>query len=404
MLAIIVYLLNRSNRPDITPREIVLSEDSPHFKAANTRLERLHVNYQVRAALPKPATRRQHRRGHSTSKPQQISRSNFTTVLPGVVDVVSGEYALKSSHDLRNYLTRGDPVKIGPQLFIVDMETKTGAFQKGLSEKHYKQRFTASSVPLGTNNQKGGSGGHPRGLNGPSVQGVSLYTTQWVSDGLHTWTGPAGGVVGYWDPGGEWIDGECPANVNHGYLPVWFGPSGKQIMELNADMALGCDGDYCPYPKITLKHSTRPIIPAVNQPPFCSTHQTLPTVSPVHTMYHHQMHQQQDRDRPDKSEYTNTSPLPTVVLSDTPVGDLFEPLQMEMHLNIEKNYDDTGVTEVTGVTGFTDFTFDTDNAANTQVVSVNSEYQSVPIQIHSSKNSIDNTKLSDAIWQRINIL
>ena len=116
------------------------------------------------------------------------------------------------------------------------------------------------------------------------------------------------------------------------------------------------------------------------------------------------MHQQQDRDRPDKSEYTNTSPLPTVVLSDTPVGDLFEPLQMEMHLNIEKNYDDTGVTEVTGVTGFTDFTFDTDNAANTQVVSVNSEYQSVPIQIHSSKNSIDNTKLSDAIWQRINIL
>ena len=389
LLGIIVYLITRNASWIVS--EIVIDEHSTHLAAARS-LNRLCFSHQIRAALPK--TQKRESWLTPLDKKSHISKSHFTSVLPGNVAVTPSTYYLESSHDLRRYLTRGDPVKIGPQLFIIDTETKRGDFKLGLSERHYKQAFTSNRVPLGKTADISG------GLIGPLVQGVSLYTTEWVSDGRHTWTGPSGGAIGYWASNGEWVNGDCPAKFNHGYLPLWLGPKGKVVKELDINLLLGCDGNYCPTPTITLNENnivdeneneqlqndvlsnwvskvSEPVL-MNNRPLYTDTplmiHQSVPMRAPVQMPDHHQP--------PDYHHHPVAMPVPPQTSS------LLIPVDV---VN-------------TGFTTFENLNSVDDTYNNTLPLDLSLDKSPLSQSIHNTNKMADNTELSDAIWKRMNVI
>jgi hypothetical protein len=448
LLAIIVYLLCRNSA--VMVAEIVVDESAaPHFETT-AAAQRLRTSQQVRAALPK----RKQRDPWLTPPPVRhtnISRSHFTSVLPGTVDVVPGKYHLRSSLDLRKYLSRGDPVKIGPQVFTIDMETKDGRFQSGLSERHYKQRFTANRVPLGKLQMHE----HHSGLIGPPAQGVHLYTTQWVQEGIHEWTGPSGGMIGYWEsPHGKWIHGDCPPDVNHGYLPIWFGPHGKQITTLNINTMLGCDGDYCPEPRLFLNVPTPsehlPLsnehTPLVHLPLSNEHHHVTPALIrqpslhiPVHsheshTAQHyphtaqHDSHNAQHYPRTAQHNHHTTQhnhhtaqhdPHPAQHYPDTaqhnhytaqhdPHPAQHDPYYHNSHVTQQPKHPLPNVHQPNP--GFTMFTDNNPVTTNTHVYSdlpvtnneVHMDQEPLSQSIHTTNKLEITTELSDAIWKRMN--
>jgi hypothetical protein len=249
ILVIIVACLASVNSQKTAP----VSEIFLRAKVLNEAAERVRGSHQLRMA--KPIIKR--RPGPALAKMPGVHMSNFTAVLPGGADVKRGETRLATSVDLRPYLRRGDPVKVGPQLFVVDTETLRGDHVAGLKEQDYKQAFTATSLPLGSNgfwedakHRKYAVLAQNRGrLRGFAAEGVPVYTAGWVSEGTHRWVGPRGGAVGYWGKGGEWVVGDCLGACKHWYSPLWLGPKGKQMV-LDIDLYVGCDGDYCPTPQM----------------------------------------------------------------------------------------------------------------------------------------------------------
>lgn len=397
LLGIIVYLITRNASWIVS--EIVIDEHSTHLAAARS-LNRLCFSHQIRAALPK--TQKRESWLTPLDKKSHISKSHFTSVLPGNVAVTPSTYYLESSHDLRRYLTRGDPVKIGPQLFIIDTETKRGDFKLGLSERHYKQAFTSNRVPLGKTADISG------GLIGPLVQGVSLYTTEWVSDGRHTWTGPSGGAIGYWESNGEWVNGDCPAKFNHGYLPLWLGPNGKVVKELDINLLLGCDGNYCPTPTITLNENnivdeneneqlqndvlsnwvskvSEPVL-MNNRPLYTDTplmiHQPVPMHAPVQMPDHHYQPPDHHHQPPDYHHHPVAMPVPPQTSS------LLIPVDV---VN-------------TGFTTFENLNSVDDTYNNTLPLDLSLDKSPLSQSIHNTNKMADNTELSDAIWKRMNVI
>ena len=153
-------------------------------------------------------------------KPQTWCIGTFNRVLPGSVVVVQGATEVQTSVDLRPALARGDPIKIGPQLFTISQDMR--------------RPFTASQVPLDTSTtwiseQDGVTHAAPGRLLGPTNMHVTAYTCDSVELPYNQWTGPRGGAIGYWDSKGRWHDGDCPGKCPQWYSPLFLGPGGKQM-------------------------------------------------------------------------------------------------------------------------------------------------------------------------------
>jgi hypothetical protein len=153
-------------------------------------------------------------------KPQTWCIGTFNRVLPGSVAVVQGATEVQTSVDLRPALARGDPIKIGPQVFTISQDMR--------------RPFTASQVPLDTSTtwiseHDGVTHAAPGKLLGPSNMHVTAYTCDSVELPYNQWTGPRGGAIGYWDSKGRWHDGDCPGKCPQWYSPLFLGPGGKQM-------------------------------------------------------------------------------------------------------------------------------------------------------------------------------
>jgi hypothetical protein len=136
------------------------------------------------------------------TSPGEYSVATFSRVLPGAASVRKYHSEVATSADLRPFLRRGDPLKIGPQLFTVDVDTR--------------RPFTATSVPL------------DGVLEGPGADGVTLYTCDQANLPGNRYTGPRAGAIGYWGNGGAWHEGYCMEPVAHWYSPLWMGDACKQ--------------------------------------------------------------------------------------------------------------------------------------------------------------------------------
>lgn len=130
------------------------------------------------------------------SSPGEYSVATFSRILPGAASVNRHDSHLVTSADLRPFLKRGDPVKVGPQLFTVDTDPA--------------RPYTATTVPLD---------GY---LEGPSASGVVVTTCDQVELPGNKYTGPRGGAIGYWQ-GTSWHEGYCLDPVPHWYSPLWMG-------------------------------------------------------------------------------------------------------------------------------------------------------------------------------------
>lgn len=199
------------------------------------------------------------KRGKHIAQPTQISespavrsalqernpvyRSHFNTMLPGSVSVSPGVDHVTTTVDLRKHLRRGDPIKVGAQIFIVD----DSQYLDESGEARYVRAFTATEVPLGQEGSWVDEHGRTHTVN-PQVagkilssgEGIPMYTTSWNHLGTHRWAGPRGGAVGHWK-GSRWHFGGVGPN---GFAPTWLGPGGKR-MKQPSDAGEGCDGDFC---------------------------------------------------------------------------------------------------------------------------------------------------------------
>jgi len=112
---------------------------------------------------------------------------HFNKNLPGNVVVHTNDTSLSvKGADWTQYLSRGDPVKIGAQLFVVSL---TGTFEhtRGVTK-----------VPL------------DGVLRGPTAEHVNAYTCHYVAGQGHDWIGPSQGFIGYRRGDGDWTPGKPP--------------------------------------------------------------------------------------------------------------------------------------------------------------------------------------------------
>lgn len=156
----------------------------------------------------------------TNTSPTSWCIGSFDRVLPGSASVVQGGTDVQTSQDLRPFVSRGDPIKVGPQLFIVSTDLR--------------RPFTSSTLPLDTSTSwisvvDGTVHSAPGKLLGPTHSQVMLYTCDITQFPYNTWTGPRGGAVGYWDDAGKWHAGDCPGKCPQWYSPLFLGPGGKQV-------------------------------------------------------------------------------------------------------------------------------------------------------------------------------
>ncbi|MCH9716085.1 MAG: hypothetical protein K0U52_03250 [Gammaproteobacteria bacterium] len=249
-------------------------------KQVEQAVQKLKNSYQMSAA-------KEQKKGTSNPK-QTLYRSNFSSVLPGSVTVKHGDSWVTTSQDLRPYLSPGDPIKIGPQIFQVGPQDK----------------FTATTLPLSTVgkwiDETGGQhnvGDKAGMLLGPNATNVSVYTPVWVALNNYQWGGPNGGAIGYWKHF-TWVPGSCPGTCPQWYSPLWLGPKGKQ-MTIDINDGPGCDGDYCPQ---EAQHLVRLQEPNETQGPIMQFQ--------VKQTQQQQPHQQQQQ--PGMRNITSNDPLPSM--------------------------------------------------------------------------------------------
>ena len=122
-------------------------------------------------------------------KPIQENAISTTAVpfdidLPGHVTGSRGDYTLKTSKDMRQYIRRGDPLVVNGQLFTVSTEkTPDGS---------YEAEFTEVELPLNQNHR---SAGLENDIHEMTVQVCSL-----IRDGEARWVGGSGGELGFIHP------------------------------------------------------------------------------------------------------------------------------------------------------------------------------------------------------------
>lgn len=142
----------------------------------------------------------------------------FNRVLPGSVTTPLQGTNLITTHDLRDYVSRGDPIKVGPQIFVVS--------------KDLSRPFTPTELPLDTAtmwiDQNGLQHPAPGYLLGPAQSGVTVYSCDTFELPGNRWTGPRGGAIGYWDSKGTWHEGNCVGNCPYWYSPLYMGPRCQQ--------------------------------------------------------------------------------------------------------------------------------------------------------------------------------
>lgn len=156
----------------------------------------------------------------TNTSPTSWCIGSFDRVLPGSGSVVQGGTDVQTSQDVRPFISRGDPIKIGPQIFIVSTDLR--------------RPFTPSTLPLDTSTNwisvTDGKMHHgPGKLVGPTNTQIIMYTCDTVQLPYNTWTGPRGGAIGYWDESGKWNPGNCPGQCPQWYSPLFLGPGGKQM-------------------------------------------------------------------------------------------------------------------------------------------------------------------------------
>lgn len=154
------------------------------------------------------------------TRPRAWHIGTFNRVLPGSLHVVKGNSMVLSSRDLRPVLRRGEPIKIGPQIFVVDTDES--------------RPFTENTVPLDTATHFTTPDGRtlpaPGKLLGPTAAGITGYVCDTFELPHNEWHGPRGGAVGYWDEAGNWQQGECdPAACLHWYSPLFMGSACTQM-------------------------------------------------------------------------------------------------------------------------------------------------------------------------------
>lgn len=163
------------------------------------------------------------RRKWNSSTPRIWTIAPFSKILPGSASVIHGDTNLITTHDIRPYISRGDPIKVGAQLFLIDKDTS--------------RAFTETMVPLEPSLQWRDHNGKlydsPGRLIGPSAQNITLFTYEMASLPKNKWKGPRGGAIGYWDKTGKWIDGTCFGKCirkcsSYWYSPLWIGANGVQ--------------------------------------------------------------------------------------------------------------------------------------------------------------------------------
>jgi hypothetical protein len=151
-------------------------------------------------------------------KTRDWSIGTFNRVLPGSVTVPLQGTNLITTHDLRGYVSRGDPVKVGPQIFVVS--------------KDLSRPYTPTEMPLDTATMWIDDDGlqHPAPgyLLGPAQSGVTVYTCDTCELPGNRWTGPRGGAIGYWDLKGSWHEGNCVGDCPYWYSPLYMGPRCQQ--------------------------------------------------------------------------------------------------------------------------------------------------------------------------------
>jgi hypothetical protein len=142
----------------------------------------------------------------------------FNRVLPGSVTVPLQGTNLITTHDLRGYVSRGDPIKVGPQIFTVS--------------KDLSRPYTPTELPLDTAtmwiDDKGLQHPAPGYLLGRAQSGVTVYTCDTCELPGNRWTGPRGGAIGYWDLKGNWHEGNCDGECPYWYSPLFLGPRCQQ--------------------------------------------------------------------------------------------------------------------------------------------------------------------------------
>lgn len=154
------------------------------------------------------------------TRPRRWTIGTFNRVLPGSLHVSKDNTFVLSSVDLRPVLRRGEPIKIGPQVFVVDPDVS--------------RPFTENTVPLDTATHFTTPDGRtlpaPGRLLGPTASGITGYVCDMFELPYNEWDGPRGGAVGHWDAAGNWQAGECDsASCLHWYSPLFMGMSCMQV-------------------------------------------------------------------------------------------------------------------------------------------------------------------------------
>ncbi len=348
-------------------------------KEVQQAVEKLKTSYQLT-----PAKKQRKQKGGV--KPT-LYRSNFSSVLPGSITVKHGDTQVTTSHDLRAYLSPGDPIKIGPQIFQVGTV----------------DAFTKSSLPL---SQKGQwtdetGGRHTIDKNvgvimGPDASNVSVYTPVWVATNKYQWGGPTGGAIGYWKQF-TWIPGDCPGSCPQWYSPLWLGPKGKQ-QTLNINDGPGCDGDYCPQETQQLVQLQEPV---ETQGPIMQTHKryatdSTPSVKPLMKNVNEPManlYQVQHTDLIRESGTIQDSAQPMEPLAPLPKAD-HQPLGAQVGGYNQESHQELPQPLQSMNDGFTPL-----NRMNVNA-NVGELLQDEPNLIHQSTKLPDNNQLGDAMWNR----
>lgn len=154
------------------------------------------------------------------TRPRAWHIGTFNRVLPGSLHIIQDNNMVLSSVDLREFLRRGEPIKIGPQIFVVDTDES--------------RPFTHNTIPLDTSTHftlpDGRTLPAPGRLVGPTSSGVTGFVCDLFELPYNEWRGPRGGALGYWDEAGNWQAGECDAaNCLHWYSPLFMGSSCVQV-------------------------------------------------------------------------------------------------------------------------------------------------------------------------------
>lgn len=207
--------MGRTAKPDLTVAIIVLAALGA---ATLTMLVATVCVARAKRTAP-PPMRMALRKRRWNATPRTFSVGDFSRILPGSISVERGDTFVRSSIDLRPFLQRGDPVKIGPQVFVVDTDER--------------KLFTEDNVPLGREyvwaDANGGSHATTGGvLIGPDVDSTTLFTCEFTEQPGNKWNGPTGGAIGFWDSKGNWRDGDCDGRCPQWYSPLWMGENGEQ--------------------------------------------------------------------------------------------------------------------------------------------------------------------------------